>query len=41
MNLETPLVQLGPSKVVVCCRQWTVYVLWPVGPCGLCGQVPK
>jgi hypothetical protein len=28
------------KRVVSCCREWTVYVGYPVGSCGLCGRVP-
>ena len=38
-------VSSGPDGLHViavyrCCRDWPVSVLDPVGPCGLCGEIP-
>lgn len=31
---------LGPIGTAYCCREYTVYVLWPLRKCLYCGQAP-
>lgn len=33
--------QQWPLKTVKCCREWQVSPMAKVGPCGICGEVPK